>query len=184
MEFAALFTQTLSIFTLLGNACTVLVLLMFVIARPTYEKLMSTLARQALLLGFFLATTSTVGSILYSEVVGFPACILCWIQRLFMYPQAFLFGLALVRRDRGIFPYAMLLTLLGAAVALYQWVKDMLALYSNVSIPCPAVSALPSCDKIYVFEYGYITIPMIALNAFILIAIVMYAGMRQPHYAK
>ncbi len=184
MEFAALFTNILSAVTLLGNASTLLLLLAFVIARPTYEKLMSAFSRAALLLGFFFASASTIGSILYSEIVGFPACILCWIQRLFMYPQAFLFGLALVRRDRGIFPYAMLLTLLGAAVALYQWVKDMLALYSNVSIPCPAVSALPSCDKIYVLEYGYITIPMIALNAFILIAIVMYAGMRQARHAK
>jgi hypothetical protein len=48
-------------------------------------------------------------------------------------------------------------------------------------MPCPAVSALPSCDRIYVLEFGYITIPMIALNAFVLLVIVLYAALRQKH---
>ena len=95
-----------------------------------------------------------------------------------MYPQFFLFGLALWRKERLIIPYMLMLSLIGAAVALYQWIKDMLLLYSHTTIPCPAVSGLPSCDKIYVLEMGYITIPMIALNAFVLLAIVMWAGMR------
>ena len=184
MDFGTLFTKALALFTLAGNALSILLCLSFVICRPVYEKVMSALARQALPIAFFLSASSTIGSIVYSEVVGFPACILCWIQRIFMYPMMFLFGLALWRRDRGIFPYAMLLTLLGASVALYQWGKDMLALYGDITIPCPAVSALPSCDKIFVLEYGYITIPMIALNAFILIAIVVYASMQEKTKTK
>lgn len=156
----------------------VFLVLLYFLARPLFERIMKYLSDYALLLGLFLSASSTIGSIVYSEVVGFPACILCWIQRIFMYPMMFLFGLAWFRRDKNIIPYALLLTILGGAVALYQWVKDMLSLYSTVNIPCPAVSLLPSCDKIYVLEYGYITIPMIALNAFILITIIMYAALR------
>ncbi|OGZ04723.1 MAG: hypothetical protein A2845_05420 [Candidatus Lloydbacteria bacterium RIFCSPHIGHO2_01_FULL_49_22] len=135
-------------------------------------------ARNALCLGLLVSAASTIGSLLYSEVVGFPACILCWTQRIFMYPLMFLFALALVRKEKHIIPYAFMLSVIGALVAAYQWVKDMLLVYSHVTIPCPAVTSLPSCDKIYVLEYGYITIPMFSLNAFVLIAILTYAAMR------
>ncbi len=179
MEFSLLFSKILAIFTLLGNVLFVLLLTMHVAWRPMFKRIMEWIGEHVLLLGFLFSAAATVGSIIYSEVVGFPACILCWIQRIFMYPLPFIFGLALVRRDRAIVPYALLLTLLGGAVALYQWIKDMLALYGGVTMPCPAVSALPSCDRIYVLEFGYITIPMIALNAFVLIALVLYAALRR-----
>jgi disulfide bond formation protein DsbB len=180
MELSFFFTKTLAVFTLLGNVLFVLLLIMHVAWKPLFKRIMEWMREHVLLLGFLLSAGATVGSIIYSEVVGFPACILCWIQRIFMYPLPALFGLALVRRDRSIIPYALLLTLIGGMVALYQWTKDMLALYSSVTMPCPAVSALPSCDRIYVLEFGYITIPMIALNAFVLIALVLYAAIRRP----
>ncbi len=182
MDAGILFTKVLALFTLGGNAFAFLLLVSFFLARGVYENAMRCLGKFALPIGFFLATTSTMGSLFYSEVVGFPACILCWISRIFMYPLMPLLGLALWRKDRGIFPYAMLLTVFGVIVSVYHWSKDMLALYSNVSLPCPAVSALPSCDKIYVLEFGYITIPMIALNAFILVGIVVYAGMQRKQH--
>ena len=140
---------------------------------------MDFLAKWGLELGFAISFASTVGSLIYSEVAGFAACILCWIQRIFMYPLPFLFGLALWKKDKGVAPYALLLALVGGAVALYQWVKDMLALYGNVSLACPEVAGLPSCAKIYVLEYGYITIPMIALNAFIWLALITFAALRR-----
>lgn len=184
MEFGTLFTYALTLLTLFGNAFVVLLLLLRFLARPIFEGIMQWMSDHAITLGLFLSATSTIGSIVYSEVVGFPACILCWIQRIFMYPMMFLFGMAVFRKERSIIPYALLLTIIGGAVALYQWIKDMLALYSSAILPCPAVSLLPSCDKIYVIEYGYITIPMIALNAFVLIAIIMYAALRAQKHDK
>lgn len=181
MDFGTIFTKLLAIFTLEGNIFFVLLLIAHVLFKPLFRKVMHWIGDHALPLGFFLSASSTIGSLLYSEVVGFPACVLCWIQRIFMYPQMFLFGLAWWRKDRSIIPYALLLTLLGGTVALYQWVKDMLALYGDgtLSLGCPVVAGLPSCDRIYVLEFGYITIPMIALNAFILIATVLYAALRR-----
>lgn len=181
MDFGMLFTKTLAIFTIGGNLLFVLLLIAHVIARPLFQKVMEWTNVHALALGLFFSASSTIGSLIYSQVVGYPACILCWIQRIFMYPQMFLFGLAVWRKDRSIIPYALLLTLIGGAVALYQWVKDMLALYGDpsFSLGCPVVAGLPSCDRIYVLEFGYITIPMIALNAFLLIAVVLYSTIRR-----
>jgi disulfide bond formation protein DsbB len=178
MDTPTLFTASLALFTLIGNMLTVVYGLLWVIVPRTASHISDVLARWMHPIVFFLASSSTIGSLIYSEVVGFPACILCWIQRIFMYPLMFMFGFSWLRRDNGVVRYGLLLSLLGGAVALYQWIKDMLALYSDVKIPCPAVTDLPSCDRIYVLEYGYITIPMIALNAFVLIAIVLYAKRR------
>ena len=179
MDYTTLFTNLLAIVTLLGNLAAFGLLLFFLIRRSIYDRLMDFLAKWGLELGFAISFASTVGSLIYSEVAGFAACILCWIQRIFMYPLPFLFGLALWKKDKGVAPYALLLALVGGAVALYQWVKDMLALYGNVSLACPEVAGLPSCDKIYVLEYGYITIPMIALNAFIWLALITFAALRR-----
>jgi disulfide bond formation protein DsbB len=184
VDIGTLFTKVLAIFTLEGNVLFVLLAIAHIVAKPFFRKVMRWIGEHALLLGLFLSASSTIGSLVYSQVVGYPACILCWIQRIFMYPQMFLFGLAWWRKDRSIIPYALMLTLLGGAVALYQWVKDMLVLYGDgsLSLGCPVVAGLPSCDRIYVLEFGYITIPMIALNAFMLIAVVLYAAMRRQQW--
>jgi disulfide bond formation protein DsbB len=178
MDIGYLLTKFLAFTTLAGNLAVLGLLLFFVVRRSIFDAAIAWLGARAVWVGCLISTSATFGSLIYSEVVGYPACVLCWIQRIFMYPQLFLFGLALYRKERSIIPYAFFLSLIGMAVALYQWIKDMLLLYSHTTIPCPAVSGLPSCDKIYVLEMGYITIPMIALNAFVLLMIVMWAGMR------
>lgn len=179
MELQSLFTTSISLFTLAGNLVTLGLVIFFVVRPSIYRRIVDIFEQHALLIGVFISGASTIGSLIYSEVVGYPACILCWMQRLFMYPIFFILLLALWRRERPILPYALFLSVLGGAVAFYQWTKDMLAMYSSITIPCPAVTSLPSCDKIYVFEYHYISIAMFALNAFILIGFTMYSGMQR-----
>jgi disulfide bond formation protein DsbB len=179
MEIGPLFTKILALLTLGGNLALLGLLIFFVIRRSIFDATMEWLGARAIVIGLCISTAATLGSLIYSEVVGYPACILCWIQRIFMYPQMFLFGLALWRKERTILPYMFFLSLIGTAVALYQWIKDMVLLYSHTIIPCPAVTGLPSCDKIYVSEMGYITIPMIALNAFLLLLVITWAGIRR-----
>lgn len=178
MDIGILFTKALAFTTLVGNVLILVTLVGHGLFKEQFKKLMSYLSEQALPIGFFLSASATLGSIFYTAVVGYPACILCWTQRIFMYPMMFLFALAWWKRDRSIIPYALMLSLFGGAVALYQWTKDMLALYTHISLSCPVVPGVPSCDRIYVLEFGYITIPMFALNIFILIAMVMYTSLR------
>ena len=173
------FTKILSILTLLGNVFVVLLFIVRIFYRPLYARVMTLLGTYALLFGLIVALGATVGSYLYATVTGYSACILCWIQRIFMYPIPFILFMAYVRKDRAVLPYVLMLSLVGGAVSLYNWVKDMLALYTHFSLACPVTPGLPSCDHIYVDEYGYITIAMFALNAFLLIAIIAYAGMKQ-----
>lgn len=176
MDIGTFMTAVLTIVTLLGNVAFIALLLSRFVARGMFDMIIGVLGKHAMLYAFLISLGSLVGSLVYSEVVGYPACILCWIQRIFMYPLPFMFALALKRHETVVTPYAFVLAGVGALVALYQWVKDVLLLYGGVTIGCPAVAGLPSCDRIYVNEYGYVTIPMIALNAFIWIMVVLYAS--------
>src|SRR3989344_9222631 len=46
-------------------------------------------------LGFLLSLFPSLFSLVYSEVVGFLPCYLCWYQRVFMFPLPFIFGAAI-----------------------------------------------------------------------------------------
>lgn len=179
METGLLFTKILSTVTVIGNISFVVFFAGYFLRKDLRAFIDAWFTRFVLPFGFIITSFSTVGSLIYSEVVGFPACILCWIQRIFMYPLMFVFALAWWRNDRSVTPYVFMLALIGGLVALYQWVKDMLLVYLGLSVPCPAVASLPSCDKLYVFEYGYVTIPMIALNAFLWVIFLTFVSMRK-----
>ncbi len=178
MDIGTIFTKVLAVSTLLGNIFTVFFVFAHFGMKDTFRTVSEFIGKHALRLGFLLAFAATFGSITYSQVVGYPACILCWMQRIFMYPEVALFGLALWRNDRKVLPYTLMLAVIGGVIALYNWAKDMLALYTDISLACPVVPGLPTCDRIYVDEFGYITIAMLSLNAFVLIAIICYTALR------
>jgi len=171
-------TKLLTSATLLGNFTLVVFVVLLILRCPCIARVREYLGRTAMLWAFIIATTATLGSLAFSIIAGYQACILCWIQRLFMFPEPLLLGYGLWARRIVMLRVAFGVALLGASVALYNWIKDMLAMYSGVTVPCPAVSFLPSCDRIYVNEYGYITIAMMSLNAFLWIMLITWIGMR------
>src|SRR5580704_12739453 len=55
---------------------------------------------RAILLSFLVAFLSVAGSLFYSEIAQFQPCLLCWWQRIFLYPQAILLLVAIIKKDR------------------------------------------------------------------------------------
>lgn len=181
MELGAFMTLAFALATLVGNAFILVVLILALFKKEILPRVTAFLIDNALLFAFGLAATSMVGSLAYSEVVGYPACILCWIQRAFMYPLVPILGITAWVKKRAVIWLALAFSILGGSVALYQWIKDMIALYAPnfVKLGCPYVAGLPSCDRIYTLEFGYITIAMLSLNAFLLIIIACVAALRR-----
>ena len=132
--------------------------------------------------GFWLAlAASFIGSALslyYSEILGLPPCPLCWWQRVFLYPQTILFALALWKRERLMADYSMALSVFGLGTALYHHALQVLP---SGSLPCPAEGVI-SCAQRFVFEFGYITFPLMAATLFaFLIVLMLFSRRRGSH---
>jgi disulfide bond formation protein DsbB len=136
----------------------------------------------AILLGFLVAFLATAGSLFYENIAGFAPCLLCWWQRIFLYPQALLLFIALIWRGRDSAAIAaartlarvnsIVLSLIGVSISIYQTLLQAGAI-GNDLIPCDASGV--SCQHVYFINYGYVTIPAMALTAFALIILFMYA---------
>lgn len=128
--------------------------------------------KRALVFAFLVALSATAGSLFYSEVAGYEPCKLCWFQRIFIYPQVIILGVALVARDIRVRMYSVALSSVGALIAGYHY---LLQLGIAPNIPCAAVGYSISCAKNFVMNFGYITIPLMSLSAFVLILCLWFA---------
>jgi disulfide bond formation protein DsbB len=124
------------------------------------------MAENGLHLSWAIALVATLGSLYFSEIKGFLPCKLCWYQRILMYPQVFLLGMASVRRQTSIYLYVLPMTLLGACISLYHYLMEKTELFQSSSFSCGIVP----CDLEYINWFGFVTIPFLALTAFILIS--------------
>lgn len=134
--------------------------------RSRYKSLDSffkTVAPYAVPFSFFLALSATVLSLVYSEVFGFLPCGLCWLQRVFLYPQVILLGIAWLKKDSNIADYVIALSIFGLFVAFDQHFMQM---GIDSGLPCPA-SGNGDCAKRILFEFNYITFPLISAMAFL-----------------
>ncbi|HVU06741.1 MAG TPA: disulfide bond formation protein B [Candidatus Paceibacterota bacterium] len=127
-------------------------------------------ADKGLLVAFVVSLLATAGSLIYSDVIGYEPCKLCWFQRIFMYPQVILMGIALWKKHDWMKTYGLALSCIGAAIALYH----ISGQYGLAPLPCAAVGQSVSCAKEFVRTFGFITIPAMSFSAFSLIATTLW----------
>lgn len=133
----------------------------------TLEKIVTS---YGLLIAFFVTAGSTVMTLIYSEVFGFVPCGLCWLQRVCLYPQVVILGLALYTKDKTAAKYGIALSIPGIVVSLYQ---HYLQMGGTELVTCPISSA--DCAERILFEFGFMTFPLMSTFLFIfLIALYIY----------
>src|SRR5690625_6330489 len=118
-----------------------------------------------LLIIWIQALIATLGSLFYSEVMGFTPCELCWVQRIFMYPLVMIYGVAAFKKDLSIALPGLFLSGIGMFISAYHYLLQKLPLLEAVG----ASFVIVSCDTEYVNYFGFITIPFLAGTAFIVI---------------
>ncbi len=123
--------------------------------------------------GFTLSLIATFASLFLSEILHFQPCILCWYQRIAMYPQTLLFYIALIRNERSITPYIMALNVIGIAVSLYHYSLHILPRTVIPLVPCAKEVGGVPCDKGYDLYFGFMSFPLMAFVVFALILYVM-----------
>lgn len=149
--------------TLVSNILFILFILAITFDPNIRKFVFSYVHKFALELIFVTSLGALVFSVWYSNVINFPPCELCWIQRVFLYPQVLLSFIAIFKKDKKMIEYLLPMTVLGGLVALYHSL-----VHWGVGVGLLACTTTGAeCAKVYVLEYGYITIPFMALSSFV-----------------
>jgi disulfide bond formation protein DsbB len=125
----------------------------------------------ALPLAWAVATTCTLGSLYLSEVAKFPPCILCWYQRIAMYPLVVILAVAALRRDRQVSWYVVPIAVLGMGISIYHYLIERFP--DSVSFSC---SADVPCSTVWVWKFHFLSIPAMAGIGFALIITLVLLG--------
>ena len=115
---------------------------------------------------FAVSAIATGGSLFFSEIAHFVPCELCWYQRICMYPLSIVLLLAAIAGDFRVARYLLPLPLVGAGVSVYHLLIENRVV--GESTAC-FVSAPGGCATKWINEFGYITIPTLALTGFVLL---------------
>ncbi len=125
------------------------------------------LNRSALYIALLVAWVAMLGSLYFSEVLGYIPCELCWIQRILMYPLTALLAIGLLRRDPHL-PYLVLpLSLIGMGYSTYHYLLEKTDIFGTTTV---CRSGIP-CTVAWINWFGFVTIPFLALIAFFLITV-------------
>jgi disulfide bond formation protein DsbB len=160
--------------TLLAQALTAALIGLAVLARGRKQAppLYSLVRENAYTLVFLSTLIATLGSLFFSEIAKFAPCVLCWYQRIFIYPQALLTYLAIMRSEAWILrPYLLALNVAGLVFSAYH---NFILLFPQYHIFECTTTGGPSCIAGYKFYYGYITIPLMALTVLIFNIVVLW----------
>ena len=147
----------------------------YVIMNKKENKYFSCVAKNILPLGFLLSLLGVILSLVYSDVFHYAPCELCWYQRIFLYPQMFLFVYAWWRKDRAVLPYTLLLSVLGLVLAGYH---HILQLGYNIYKPCSTAPFAIDCAKPSFVEYGFVTFPFMSFVLFGFLSVLMIMSVR------
>ena len=124
----------------------------------------------ALPLAAAIAAVTTAGSLLVSIGFGYTPCELCWYQRIAMYPLVVILGVAIIRGDRTVWRTVLPLGAIGSALSIWHLVIER-----NPSWGGPCDPAAP-CAVRWVEEFGVLTLPAMALIAFVAITALSLAA--------
>ena len=116
-------------------------------------------------LAFLVAATATGGSLFFSEIAHFVPCELCWFQRICMYPLSITTLLLAIANDHRAVRYLLPLPVVGAGISVYHLLVENGVVSQTQSCQ---LSAPGGCATKWINEFGYVTIPTLALTAFAL----------------
>ena len=111
---------------------------------------------------WLVAATSTLGALFLGEIMGFAPCVLCWYQRIFMFPLAIVLAVGLFPFDPKVLRYALPLSIVGWLVAAYHLLL-IAGVIPETMTPCR--QGVP-CSQVEVVWMGFVTIPLLSVAAF------------------
>lgn len=126
---------------------------------------MKLLKHSAVYIAWAQSLIAMFGSLFFSEILHYPPCVLCWYQRILMYPLTLLLGIGILRNDKKVYMYALPMAVIGFVIAFYHNLLYYNILPHSLS-PC---TAGVSCTTKFFALFGFVTIPLLSLMAFAVI---------------
>jgi disulfide bond formation protein DsbB len=129
----------------------------------------------SLYVAWIITVVSMLGSLYFSNILHLPPCVLCWFQRICMYPLSVILTVGIIRQDRSVASYALPLSLIGLGIAVYHNL-----LYYNI-IPesiAPCTTGV-SCTTRFIELGGFLTIPLLSLIGFTVLTVIFIYQLTQ-----
>ena len=129
-----------------------------------------------LFMGWLLVSVSTTISLFFSSVLEYEPCVLCWYQRICLFPMIFILAAGLFPTfDKSVIKYALPLSIAGGLTAFYHTLLYAGIIPENIQ-PC---SKGVSCTEKYIELFGFVSIPMLSFLAFTtLVALLLFLKRR------
>jgi disulfide bond formation protein DsbB len=124
-----------------------------------------------LYIAWCIALLSMVGSLFFSEVMELPPCVLCWYQRIAVYPLVLIIGIGILTKDRAMKMYALPLAVIGLVISIYH----NLLYYGIIPEAITPCSEGVPCNAVQLELLGFMTIPLMGLISFALLTACLLA---------
>lgn len=158
--------QKLNYILALGGIVAIFVTIALAYDLKTKQRLSSLVKCYGLVVAFFASLGSSIMTLIYSEYFGITPCGLCWLERIALYPQVLMLGMAYYYKDKLIARYGIGLSVIGLVISLYHHYIQM---GGSEFVRCPTSGG--DCAKRFMFEFGFVTFPLLAtiLFAFLIV---------------
>lgn len=114
---------------------------------------------------WLVAALSTLGSLFFSEVMELVPCVLCWYQRIFLFPLAVILLVGLFPLDKNVVRYALPIAIIGLLFTVYH----CLLFYGLIPETMQPCTQGVSCSDDSMILFGFLPIPLLSLAAFSII---------------
>ncbi len=135
------------------------------------------LRKFVLYIALLQALVATLGSLYFSEIAKLPPCVLCWYQRILMYPLVIIIAVGIIRKDKYLPFYVLPLSIFGFVIALYHYLLQRGILPESTA---PCIQGI-SCTTKQVEWFGFVTIPFLSLVAFAVVTSCMLLLLKQKN---
>ena len=132
------------------------------------------ICRNAVHLALIQAIAAFLGSMYFSNIAGYPPCVLCWYQRICMFPLVLTLIVGILRRDARVHLYVLPAAIIGWIIAFYH----NLLYYKIIPDTLAPCTTGVSCTTKFIEYFGFVTIPLLSFIAFTVIITFMFINAR------
>lgn len=179
MTFAEFYIWFFATISLLGQIISVGLLAILLFPKlKMLQKVKAIIVTNYVAFVLIVSAIATFGSLGFTFLLNFTPCQYCWYQRIAMYPQALIAFVALLTNDLKVKKFFIPLSIIGVLLATYH---TLMQIFPNI-LECN--DEVAKCSAKDFAEYGYITIPVMSLTAFIMILLISLIAWRNSQKKK